>query len=105
MNILFSKNYVTRGAEVDCVCLKEGLAGVGGPDDQLVAGVWEKVLQHGVLCSWVDNGKYDVETKNLNLIPNQVVQKPETVNIGWSTIVKGLVSLVPDWTIHNLTKT
>ena len=84
MNIQFSKNYVTRGAEVDCVCLKEGLAGVGGPDDQLVAGVWEKVLQHGGFCSWVDNGKYDVVTENLIFIPNHDVHKtnPETVNIG-----------------------
>ena len=89
---IFSRDYLTRGAEVDCVCLKEGLAGVGGPDDQLVAGVREKVLQHGGFCSWVDNGKYDEVTEKLNLIPNNDVhkKKPDTVDRH-------------DWTLNNLT--
>ena len=38
---------ITRGAEVYCVSLQEELAGVGGPDDQLVAGEVQEVLQHG----------------------------------------------------------
>ena len=54
---------LTWCAEVDGVSLQEGLAGVGGPDHQLVDGEGEKVLQHGGLCSWVDNGKYYVVTR------------------------------------------
>ena len=48
-DFFFFKIYsvITRGAEVDCVRLEEELAGVGGPDDQLVAGEVQEVLQHG----------------------------------------------------------
>ena len=49
---------ITRGAEVDCVRLQEELAGVGGPDDQLVAGEVQEVLQHGCLSSRVGDGLY-----------------------------------------------
>ena len=55
---------LTRGTEVDGLSLKEELAGVGGPDDQLVAGEGEEVLQHSALCSWVSYGKYYVVTVN-----------------------------------------
>ena len=55
---------VTRGTEVDWLSLKEELAGVGGPDDQLIAGEGEEVLQHSGLCSWVGDGKYYVVTAN-----------------------------------------
>ena len=51
---------ITRGAEVDCVRLQEELAGVGGHDDQLVAGEVQEVLQHGWLSDRVGDGQYQV---------------------------------------------
>ena len=55
---------LTRGTEVHGLSLKEEVAGVGGPDDQLIAGEGEEVLQHSGLCSWVGDGKYYVVTAN-----------------------------------------
>ena len=55
---------LTRGTEVHGLSLKEELAGVGGPDDQLIAGKGEEFLQHSDLCSWVGDGKYYVVTAN-----------------------------------------
>ena len=62
---------LTRGTEVDGLSLKEEVAGVGGPDYQLVAGEGEEVLKHSGLCSWVCDGKYYIVTEIRKLVTNK----------------------------------
>ena len=61
-NLNINLNLFTRGTEVECLSLNEQLAGVGGPDDQLVAGEGEQVLKHSGLGCRVSDGKYYVVT-------------------------------------------
>ena len=51
--------------------MKEELADVGGPDDQLVASEGEEVLKHSGLCSWVCDGKYYIVTEIRKLVTNK----------------------------------